>query len=275
MSRRLHADKPCVHSYGACGPPGRPVRLPQPGFGTLRIAERTDSDVKMLVSAGPTREFFDSVRFISNPSSGRMGYAIAREAARRGHHVTLVTGPVSIDPPPGVGVVRVVTAAEMAAACKRAFRSADAAVMTAAVCDYRPLHRATHKLAKKDQPRQVILEPTEDIAAGLGERKGKRILIGFAMEDTDPHARAERKLKRKNCDLIVLNGPENVGGDQATVEFFTPVDGWMPPIRGSKTQVARQILKRVELLVAARRPGNTRGARAPVSRLSTSPGSRS
>jgi len=180
--------------------------------------------VNFLVSAGPTREFFDTVRYLSNPSSGKMGYAIAREAARRGHRVTLVTGPVALRPPRGVVLVPVLSAAEMARACKRAFRGADVAVMTAAVCDYRPGDRLDHKLAKK----------------------GKRLLVGFAMEDRDAHRRAERKLKSKNCDLIVLNGPENVGGDRAVVELYRPVQGWSEPIRGSKAVIARRLVRIIE-----------------------------
>jgi phosphopantothenoylcysteine decarboxylase/phosphopantothenate--cysteine ligase len=211
--------------------------------------------VNILISAGPTREFFDSVRFISNPSSGKMGYAIAREAARRGHRVTLVTGPVSIEPPGGVEVVQVVTAAEMAAACKRAFKAADAAVMTAAVCDYRPLERLSYKQPKSSKPFRLTLEPTEDIAAALGRSKGRRLLIGFAMEDHDPRGHAERKLEKKNCDLIVLNGPENVGGEQATVELFMPVEGWMGPFRGTKAQVARRLVRQIEAMHERRKNG--------------------
>lgn len=204
--------------------------------------------LRLLVSAGPTREYFDSVRFISNPSSGKMGYAIAREAARRGHDVTLISGPVSIRPPAGVRLVKVTTAAEMATACKRAFRDADAAIMTAAVCDYRPVERLAYKRPKHTTQFRLALEPTEDIAASLGRRKGRRLLIGFAMEDHDPRAHAERKLQKKNCDLIVLNGPENVGSDAATVELFSPVAGWSTPIRGSKSQVARRLVRAVEAM---------------------------
>lgn len=202
--------------------------------------------MKFLISAGPTREFFDTVRFISNPSSGKMGYAIARAAARRGHQVTLVTGPVALKPPAGVEVVSVVSAEEMARACKRGWRDADVAVMTAAVCDYRPKSRFDHKLAKKARPRPIVLQPTEDIATALGRRKGKRLLIGFAMEDHDPYRHAERKLIRKNCDLIVLNGPENVGGDQAVVELYSPSQGWSDPIRGSKATIARRFVRIIE-----------------------------
>lgn len=208
--------------------------------------------MNLLVSAGPTREYFDSVRFISNPSSGKMGYAIAREAAKRGHRVTLVSGPVSIDPPAGVEVVKVTTAAEMAKACKRAFRTADAAVMTAAVCDYRPVERLAYKRPKRQTQFRLLLEPTEDIAAALGRRKGGRLLVGFAMEDHDPRPHAERKLQRKNCDLIVLNGPENVGSDQASVEFFSPAQGWAGPFRGTKAQVARRLVRMMEKMLEKR-----------------------
>ena len=208
--------------------------------------------MNILVSAGPTREYFDSVRFISNPSSGKMGYALAREAARRGHRVTLVSGPVSLEAPKGVRVVRVVSAAEMASACKRAFRTADVTFMTAAVCDYRPHGRVSYKKPKKARPLRVVLEPTEDIAAALGRRKGRRMIIAFAMEDHDPHAHAERKLHKKNCDLIVLNGPENVGRDRAVVELFSPEAGWTGPFRGTKEQVARRLVRVAERLAGLR-----------------------
>ncbi len=208
--------------------------------------------LRMLITAGPTREYFDTVRFISNPSSGKMGYAIAREAARRGHRVTLVSGPVTLAPPPGVRLLPVTTAAEMARACKREFKSADAAVMAAAVCDYRPGEPAGRKVPKTGRALRVRLEPTEDIAAALGRRKGRRLLIGFALEDHDHYVHAERKLSRKNCDLIVLNGPENVGVEQAAVEFYTPAGGWSGPVRGSKTIVARRLVRMIESLWASR-----------------------
>ncbi|MGQ9648548.1 MAG: phosphopantothenoylcysteine decarboxylase domain-containing protein [Phycisphaerae bacterium] len=212
--------------------------------------------MNILVSAGPTREYFDSVRFISNPSSGKMGYALAGQAARRGHQVTLVTGPVAIEAPTGVKVVRVETAAEMAAACKKAFRKADAAFMTAAVCDYRPRSRVDYKRAKKNTPLKVVLEPTQDIAAALGRRKGHRILVAFAMEDHDPYLHAERKLRRKNCDLIVLNGPANVGRDHAEVELFSPETGWTGPFHGTKERLARRLIRLVERLQADRVPAS-------------------
>jgi phosphopantothenoylcysteine decarboxylase/phosphopantothenate--cysteine ligase len=202
--------------------------------------------LKVLVSAGPTREFFDTIRFISNPSSGKMGYAIAREATRRGHEVTLVSGPVSLKPPKDVETVQVTSAAEMYQACKKVYQNADVGIMCAAVCDYRPCETATQKMEKKARNKRVSLEPTEDIALELGKRKGKRLLIGFALQDHDPYQHAERKLEKKNFDLIVLNGPDNVGTDQAMVELYTPAAGWTRPIIGTKAVIARRLLKTIE-----------------------------
>ncbi len=202
----------------------------------------------IVVTAGPTREYFDSVRFISNPSTGKMGYAIARAAAARGHRVTLVSGPVEIPPPPNVTCVCVTTAAEMARATKAAFANADAAALTAAVCDYRPQRRANHKQAKKARSKTITLVPTEDIAAALGRRKGRRVTIAFAMEDHNARAHAERKMERKNSDAIVLNGPENVGSDRAKVEFLGRDGTWQTWPVGSKTHIAKRIVRELERL---------------------------
>lgn len=209
--------------------------------------------MRLLITAGPTREHFDTVRFISNASSGKMGYAIAAAALARGHEVVLVSGPVPLAPPKGAEVVRVVTAAEMAAAAKRAFRRADAAVFTAAVCDYRPAQRAARKLKKTSRSVVVRLEPTEDIAASLGWRKGRRVTIGFAMEDHEHRRFAESKLRRKRCDAVVLNGPENVGGDRATVEVLVSAEGWTGPWTGTKRQVAARVVRLAERLLEERR----------------------
>ena len=206
--------------------------------------------MRILVTAGPTREFFDSVRFISNPSSGKMGYAIAYEAARRGHEVVLISGPVALDPPEGVELHRVISAEEMFEASVAAFALCRAAVMTAAVCDYRPTRRLAHKLKKQNRVRPIQLQPTPDICAHLGRIKADRVVIGFAMEDHDHHAHAEAKLVRKRCDAIVLNGIENVGGDEASIEVYRADAGWSAPVGGSKRAVAAQIVSLVEQLAS-------------------------
>ena len=177
-----------------------------------------------------------------------MGYAIAKAAGAMGHRVTLISGPVALDPPPGVKTISVTTAAEMAVATRSAFQKADAAIFTAAVCDYRPKRRARLKMAKKNRSKSVELVPTEDIAASLGRSKGRRLTIAFAMEDHHGRANAERKMRRKRCDAIVLNGPENVGSDRAKVEFLAEGCDWETWRTASKSLVAGKLLKRLILL---------------------------
>ncbi len=205
--------------------------------------------MRILVTAGPTREYFDSVRFISNPSSGKMGYAIAAQAVLRGHDVALVSGPVELADPKGAQVIRVVSAQEMFDASVPLFEECQAAAMTAAVCDYRPLKRHGRKLKKRRSVRAVQLRPTEDILAHLGRHKGDRVLVGFAMEDHDHHINAEGKLHRKRCDAIVLNGPGNVGSDTAQVEILRADTGWSPPISGSKARIAVAVVDLIETLI--------------------------
>ena len=205
--------------------------------------------MRILVTAGPTREYFDSVRFISNPSSGKMGFAIAAEAVSRGHDVVLVSGPVAIADPSNVRVVHVGSAQEMFNAAVSAFEECHVAVMTAAVCDYRPTRRLDHKLKKENRVRPIQLRPTRDICAHLGRTKGDRVVVGFAMEDHNHRANAERKLQRKHCDAIVLNGIENVAGDDAEIEILRADSGWQAAIGGSKVVLAEAVVNLVENLL--------------------------
>jgi phosphopantothenoylcysteine decarboxylase/phosphopantothenate--cysteine ligase len=204
--------------------------------------------MRILVTAGPTREFFDSVRFISNPSSGRMGYAIAVEAAKRGHEVVLISGPVALPPPSDVRVIRVVSAEDMLQACLGEFDECHVVVMTAAVCDYRPAEQIQKKLKKQNRARTIQLLPTEDILARMGAMKGSRVVIGFAMEDHDAHKHAEAKLKRKQCDAIVLNGISNVGSDDAEVQILRKDGGWESPRAGTKREIASIVADLMESL---------------------------
>lgn len=162
----------------------------------------------VVVSSGPTREHLDPVRFLSNPSTGRMGHAIAAAARRRGARVTLVSGPVSIPPPQGVVVVAVESAAEMALAVHQAADGADAVVMAAAVADFTPSERAPQKVKKGGATSVIELVPTEDILLSLAERRGEArrpLLVGFAMETEQLLANAREKLRRKRLDLLVAN----------------------------------------------------------------------
>ena len=160
---------------------------------------------RVVVTAGPTHEPIDPVRFLANRSTGKMGFAVAREAARRGAEVTLITGPVSLPDPPGMQVVRVETAAEMAAAVTDRYPRADAVVMAAAVADWRLRAPFPEKLKKESGPPSLALEPATDILAALGKLKERQTLVGFAAETGDFEDEARRKLAEKNLDLIVVN----------------------------------------------------------------------
>lgn len=162
--------------------------------------------LRVLVSVGGTEEDIDPVRVISNRSSGKMGFAIAEAARDRGADVTVVAGRVSVAAPPGVRVTAVRTAAEMSSALKKTFVDADMLIMTAAVSDYKPTKVLPHK-KKGDDHWTLELEPTEDILESLGKMKGKRFVIGFAVETDNVERNALSKLKKKNCDLIVVNNP--------------------------------------------------------------------
>lgn len=179
---------------------------------------------RVVVTAGPTREPLDAVRFLSNASTGRMGIEVAREARARGADVTLVLGPTSERPPEGVALVRVETCREMLTAARAAARGADLVVFAAAPADWRPAVRARGKL-KKDgsgRPRTLTLVENPDVAATLGRRKRGRVHVGFALEVARPFFFARRKLRKKRFDAIVLNGPANVGGGGGDVWWIRP-----------------------------------------------------
>jgi phosphopantothenoylcysteine decarboxylase/phosphopantothenate--cysteine ligase len=204
----------------------RGVQVVPPGTGELacgeegvgRMAEPDDIVRAVFETAGPTREPFDPARFLSNPSTGRMGYALAAEARARGAQVTLISGPTLLPPPPGVGVVRVATAAEMFRATLNQFQGADLVLKAAAVSDYRPEHRARGKI-KKDvlqrraaasdgADRAIVLRlvPNPDILAELGRRKKPhQVLVGFAAESGRLRTNARHKLRKKNLDLVIAN----------------------------------------------------------------------
>ena len=192
--------------YLACGSVG-PGRLAEPAeiVAALRVVLRDLEGETVLITAGPTQEPIDPVRYLSNRSGGKMGYALAAEAAARGAAVTLVSGPVALEVPAGVTRVCVQTAAEMYQQVLSHFESATVIVKCAAVADFRPALVGSVKLKKADASLTLALEPTVDILAELGLRKGNRILVGFAAETGDPRAEALRKAEAKNCDLVVGN----------------------------------------------------------------------
>ena len=204
---------------------------------------------RVIVTAGPTHEPIDPVRFIGNRSSGKMGIAIAAEAAARGATVTLVLGPGTVEPPLGLNVVRARTAEEMREAVLANHEDADAIVMSAAVADFRPKVIAEGKLKKDQGPPEVVLEPTPDILRELAERKGGRILVGFAAETSDVEAEGRRKLESKHLDLLVANlvGREGTGFDSDTNEAaILAADGRDEPLRTwTKAELAAAICDRL------------------------------
>jgi phosphopantothenoylcysteine decarboxylase/phosphopantothenate--cysteine ligase len=159
----------------------------------------------VLVTAGPTREPIDAVRFISNPSTGKMGYALAAAAKERGANVVLISGPTQLAPPPGVTVVPVVSAGEMHDAVMERVSDIDIVILAAAVSDFRPLRSAGRKIKKEDAPDVLQLERTVDILSELGKAGGKRLLVGFAAETDAVEQNALKKLRDKNLDMIVMN----------------------------------------------------------------------
>ena len=216
--------------YLACGDTGA-GKMPEPdvllSYILRTIALEKDMvGVKVLVTAGPTREKLDPVRFITNHSTGKMGYAIAENCMRRGADVTLVTGPVAIAPPPFVKVVPVVSAADMAEAVKACYKEQQIIIKTAAVADYRPANPADEKIKKKDSDSTLELERTEDILAFLGANRVEgQFICGFSMETENMLENSRNKLTKKNVDMIVANNLKVAGAgfgtDTNVVTFIT------------------------------------------------------
>jgi phosphopantothenoylcysteine decarboxylase/phosphopantothenate--cysteine ligase len=251
--------------YLACGWIGK-GRLAEPAAiveAAARVIEPPSSSLRgrrVLVTAGPTYEDIDPVRYMGNRSSGRMGFAIAAEARRRGADVTLVAGPTRLEPPAVDAVVRVRSAAEMHEAVMRVSSNADVVIMAAAVADYAPASAATEKLAKTDAPMTLSLRRTKDILADLGSMRSglgsaRPVLVGFAAETQDVLAKAREKRARKKVDLIVANdvSPSDRGFDADTnaVTLVAEDDEQEVPLQ-SKDRVAAVILDRVERLLLSR-----------------------
>jgi len=204
----------------ACGEVGR-GRMAEPEEIAQRVWEALNpkqdlKDKKVVVTASRTEEPIDAVRFLSNPSTGKMGFSVAAVASKRGAKVTLISGPTDLPPPSGVSFVSVKSTKEMFGATKKAFRSADILVMAAAPSDFAPGTVRKGKIKKGAAELELALVPTVDILKELGKNKGKRKLVGFALETDNEIANARKKLKDKNLDLVVLNSPSQVGAGFGT-----------------------------------------------------------
>ena len=238
-----------ANGYLACGDTGA-GKMPDPEvLYEYIIKALTPKDMagrKVLVTAGPTQERLDSVRYISNHSTGKMGYAIARRAMLRGAEVTLVSGKVNLQPPMGVRMVPVVSAADMAQAVKADAQEQDIIIKAAAVADYRPAVTADEKLKKKDDEMNLVLERTEDILAWLGaHRRPGQFLCGFSMETEHMLENSRAKLEKKKNDMIVANNLKQTGAgfgtDTNVVTLLTKEDTLTLPIM-SKEEVADRLL---------------------------------
>ena len=235
-----------------------PEKIVEHGLALLQKGESLKSRT-VLVTAGPTREPIDPVRFLSNRSSGKMGFALAGEARRRGARVILVSGPTSLLPPFGVEFRPVETAADMSREVKKNLPRADILIMAAAVADFRPAEPSPQKIKKKEAPPALELAPTEDILVSLGRAAGraKKVVVGFAAETTDITAGAARKLREKKLDLIVANdvSREGIGFDsdfnQVVIIDKKGVVFESPP--ASKREISRLVMDRVEVLLGGKK----------------------
>lgn len=230
--------------------------------------------VRVLVTAGGTREPIDSVRYVGNRSSGRMGFALAERAARRGAAVTVIAANVGLPAAPGVEVIPVATAAELAAACRERFEASDVLLMAAAVADFRPRDPAAHKIKKTDPaaPRMLALEPTEDVLSGLaGRRRPGQVLVGFAAEHgAEALTYGADKLARKRLDAIVVNdiAQPGIGFDAPENEVTMLLAGGRERRleRASKERIADGILDEVQQLLMSAKESDDRAPRADADR---------
>ncbi|MBW3539340.1 MAG: phosphopantothenoylcysteine decarboxylase [Planctomycetes bacterium] len=199
--------------------------------------------MRILITAGPTREYLDDVRYLSNASSGRMGYALAESALAAGHEVVLVSGPVSLSPPKGALLRAVETTSEMRDAAVAAFPECDGVIAAAAVCDYKPRRRIAGKIAKTGDPISIEMIETDDVLAELGASKDGRWVLGFALEAENPRANALQKLRAKNCDFVVVNSPSAIGSETNQVELIDPTGGPVAQWSGGKRDVAEALIR--------------------------------
>lgn len=197
-----------------------------------------------LITAGGTREYIDPVRFISNASSGKMGYALAQAAVKDGHKVTLITAPVAKQPPNGPKVIKVQTGAQMFEAVQKHFGQCDCLIMAAAVADYSVVQPAKSKIKKTHQGLTLKLKPAVDILKWAGEHKKIKgqIVAGFALEDKKLRENAEKKLKEKKLDMIIANRPAVIGSKKTTVQIKMPGRKWLKFPQTSKVTIAKKII---------------------------------
>jgi len=199
--------------------------------------------MNLLITAGPTREHLDPVRYVSNASSGRIGCALAQAALDAGHQVTLVLGPCPAEPPDGAETIRVTSAQEMFEAVAARFDACDVFLAAAAVADYRPVAKRPEKIKKGEARLTVELERTPDILAEMSSRRRKQILVGFCLETEDLERRARGKLEAKGLDVVVANGPEAIAADRQDALLIRAAGKAMHLKGVTKEHLAAEILR--------------------------------
>lgn len=202
---------------------------------------------RILITSGPTRQYLDPVRYLTNASSGRMGSALANQALQRGHQVVIVSGPVNIVYPQDAEVHSVITTDEMLEVAGRFFPECDGLIGVAAPCDYRPLKVNDQKIPKTGQPLLLELVETPDVVASLAiAKRPHQWVVGFALETEDRHFRAITKMEHKCCDLMVLNGPQAIDSDQTELELIDPSGSVVGRFLGHKESVAAKIVGHIQ-----------------------------
>lgn len=243
--------------YLACGDEGwgrlaAPEKVVEAGIKLMKKS-RSLKGKKVIVTAGPTQEFLDPVRFLTNSSSGKMGYELAEEALRRGAEVILISGPTHIFPPRKASVKKVQTAREMEKEVLKHFVSSDIVIMAAAVSDFRFAESTPHKIKKETLREKIEIVPTQDILQKLGRKKEGRILVGFSAETENVVENARKKMRKKNLDLIVANNVSDegigFGSDFNQVSLLSPGGKIEHSERKSKLEISQMILDRVEGIV--------------------------
>ena len=200
--------------------------------------------MNFIITAGPTREPIDPVRYLSNRSSGKMGYAIAEAALEGGHNVLLISGPVNLDPPPGAKVISILSSDEMHDAVHDHLHDCDVLVMCAAVADYKPAKVSAQKIKKRQAPLSLELIPTRDILASVAKPDRQFLLVGFAAETNNLEEYAKKKLREKNCDLIVANNVlTGIDSDENEVTIFSRTGEQQTISRAPKQNIARELVK--------------------------------
>jgi phosphopantothenoylcysteine decarboxylase/phosphopantothenate--cysteine ligase len=201
---------------------------------------------RLLITSGPTRQYLDPVRYLTNASSGRMGAALVEAAFEAGHQVVVVSGPVEVTYPAGVEVIPVVSTEDMLAACGKVFPTCDGLIAVAAPCDYQPADVSPHKIRKSGSGLRLDLVETPDVVTALAAEKTRQWLVAFALETEDRHLRAMQKLESKSCDLIVVNGPGAIHAVHTQVEVLGKEGRVLGSFSGAKRQVARDIFALIQ-----------------------------